>query len=128
MEQPLSRVEVEVAGRLEQLLGLLGLLHQLAGELLGGPAYDVAEALIADYRRRLSCELAALESAALDERAARVRRDYLGRANCCVLCPCGRELWVHDCCRAAGGPCPTCGRVCTQAEAEPARPDRPPSA
>jgi hypothetical protein len=45
-----------------------------------------------------------------------------------VVCPCGRELWVHDRCLRAGGPCPTCGRAWTQADAAPPRPDRPPVA
>jgi hypothetical protein len=71
MERPLSGAEVEATERLEQLVSLLGLLHRIAEELVDGPAYGVAESLIAVYRRRLSYELAALESAALDERAQR---------------------------------------------------------
>jgi hypothetical protein len=30
-----------------------------------------------------------------------------------VLCLCRAELWVHDRCVEAGGPCPRCGRVWT---------------
>jgi hypothetical protein len=35
-----------------------------------------------------------------------------------VLCQCGRELWVHDRCVEAGGPCPKCGVRWTEQDAE----------
>ncbi|MBV9357737.1 MAG: hypothetical protein JO023_19670 [Chloroflexi bacterium] len=73
-DKPLSGAEVEATRRLEQLVGLLGLLHRVAEELTDGPAYGVAEALIAVYRRRLSYELAALENAAAEEGVSRRRR------------------------------------------------------
>jgi hypothetical protein len=74
VDEPLSRAEVEAAERLAQLLGVLDVLHRIAQELVGGPAYSVAESLILHYRRRLSYELAALESAPPDERAMRRQR------------------------------------------------------
>jgi hypothetical protein len=42
-----------------------------------------------------------------------------------VLCPCGAELWVHEACMEAGGPCPKCRRVWTQDEQPSARPNEP---
>jgi hypothetical protein len=43
-----------------------------------------------------------------------------------VVCPCRAELWVHDRCAEASGPCPTCGRRWTADEliAEEPRPRR----
>ena len=73
MEEPLSDAERDATARLEQLVGLLGLLHRVAEELVDGPAYGAAEGLIAVYRRRLTYELAALESAAAEQRNARRR-------------------------------------------------------
>ena len=40
-----------------------------------------------------------------------------------VLCQCGRELWVHDRCVEAGGPCPKCGVRWTQVEQPPVQLD-----
>ncbi len=70
-DRPLSGAEVEATRRLEQLVGVLALLHRVAEELVDGPAYGVAESLIVVYRRRLSYELAALENAASEERVSR---------------------------------------------------------
>jgi hypothetical protein len=35
-----------------------------------------------------------------------------------VLCQCDAELWVHDRCIEAGGPCPRCGVRWTEQDAE----------
>jgi hypothetical protein len=66
MEEPLSKAEREASAGLEQVVGLLGLLHRIADELVDGPAYGAAQSLILTYRRRLTRGLAELENAADD--------------------------------------------------------------